>query len=207
VTNRVMVFVDYWNFQLGLNDRHAKKAGVKEYRFRLDWVALGPHLAREASQLLGDGGHSYDGMYVYTSYAPGTEEGKKFQNWVTSFLERQPGIKVDCRERRPKFAPKCPACHAVIETCPKCNERIKATVEKGVDTQIVTDMIRLAWEGAYDVAVLATLDADLVPAVEFLRAKGRKVVQAGFPPRGAALSRACYASLDAAKSCESLRRS
>jgi uncharacterized LabA/DUF88 family protein len=65
-----------------------------------------------------------------------------------------------------------------------------------VDTLIATDMIRLAWEDAYDVAVLATSDSDLVPAVKFLDLKGRKVIQAGFLPIGRDLATACWASFD-----------
>jgi uncharacterized LabA/DUF88 family protein len=57
-------------------------------------------------------------------------------------------------------------------------------------------MIRLAWESAYDIAVLATSDSDLVPAVEFLDVKGLKVIQAGFPPTGANLATKCWASFD-----------
>ena len=57
-------------------------------------------------------------------------------------------------------------------------------------------MIRLAWEQAYDVAVLAASDSDLVPAVEFLIAKGIKVIQAGFPPIGVDLATACWGSFD-----------
>jgi uncharacterized LabA/DUF88 family protein len=57
-------------------------------------------------------------------------------------------------------------------------------------------MIRLAWEGAYDVGVLASMDSDLVPAVEFLALRGRKIVQAGFPPKGTDLATACWASFD-----------
>lgn len=73
------------------------------------------------------------------------------------------------------------------------------TVEKGVDTAIVTHMIRLAWEDAYDVAILASADADLVPAVEFLDLRGVRIIQAGFPPHGSHLSRACWATIDAYK--------
>jgi len=73
---------------------------------------------------------------------------------------------------------------------------LAGTVEKGVDTAIATDMIRLAWEDAYEVAVLVSSDADLVPAVEFLDLKGRKVIQAGFPPKGVSLATACWASFD-----------
>ncbi|MEX2230053.1 MAG: NYN domain-containing protein [Dehalococcoidia bacterium] len=70
------------------------------------------------------------------------------------------------------------------------------TEEKGVDTAIVTDMIRLAWEDAYDIAVLVSSDRDFIPAVQFLDDRGFKVVQAAFPPKGADLARACWGSFD-----------
>ena len=46
------------------------------------------------------------------------------------------------------------------------------------------------------VAVLATSDSDLVPAVEFIISKGARVVKAGFPPTGVDLATACFASFD-----------
>jgi uncharacterized LabA/DUF88 family protein len=67
-------------------------------------------------------------------------------------------------------------------------------------------MIRLAWEGAYDVAVLASLDSDLVPAVEFLATKAIYVVQAGFPPKGVDLGRACWGTFDVFADKEEIRR-
>jgi uncharacterized LabA/DUF88 family protein len=79
-------------------------------------------------------------------------------------------------------------------------------VEKGVDTLIATDMIRLAWEGAFDLAVLATSDADLVPAVQFLNLKGHRVIQAGFPPAGTDLATACWASFDVFRDRAQIRR-
>ncbi len=60
----------------------------------------------------------------------------------------------------------------------------------------MTDMIQLAWENSYDIAVLVTSDRDFIPAVEFLSSKGKKVVHAGFPTRGFDLSRRCWASFD-----------
>jgi uncharacterized LabA/DUF88 family protein len=57
-------------------------------------------------------------------------------------------------------------------------------------------MIRLAWENAYDVAVLATSDSELVPAVKLLSLKGLKVIQAGFPPKGVDLATSCWGSFD-----------
>jgi NYN domain len=194
---RVMVFIDYWNFQLRLNQLEAREKGVKDYRFKIDWSILGPVLAHQACQAVNIANPVFEGCTVYTSFNPGTEEGKRFHHWATTWLGKQAGMTVEIRERKPKNPPRCPSCYAEIAVCPSCAQPIKATVEKGVDTLIATDMIRLAWEQAYDVAVLATSDADLIPAVELLRLKARKVIQAGFPPAGSDLATACWASFNA----------
>lgn len=194
---RIMVFVDYWNFQLRLNQLEARARGEADYRYKIDWAILGPVLAKRACDAVKIADHVFEGCTVYTSFNPSTEEGRKFHRWATTWLGRQVGVNVEIRERKPKSLQRCPNCHVEISTCPHCQQPIKATVEKGVDTLIATDMIRLAWEEAYDIAVLATSDADLIPSVEFLSLKARKVVQAGFPPQGSDLARACWASFDA----------
>lgn len=196
---RVRVFVDYWNVQLTINSLEARQRGQQDYRFKVDWKALGPWLARKACELLCmASSYSFDGVIIYASYNPKTMEGAGFSKWAHTWLDRQPGVNVVCLERKPKALPKCPTCHRPIEYCPHtpCGAKIEATIEKGVDTYIATDMIRLAWEGAYDIAVLASSDSDLVPAVEFLSQKGAKVIQAGFPPHGVDLATACWASFD-----------
>lgn len=197
---RVRVFIDYWNFQLTLNGKEAGARGVKDYRFKVDWRGLGQWLARKACEEAGipSAQHSFEGVIIYSSFNPKSVEGRGFNKWATTWLDRQPGVSVKCLERKPKALPRCPACHREIESCPHedCGQRILATVEKGVDTFIATDMIRLAWENAYDMAVLASSDGDLVPAVEFLDQKAMRVVQAGFPPVGVDLATACWASFD-----------
>jgi len=70
------------------------------------------------------------------------------------------------------------------------------TVEKGIDTAIATDMISLAWEDAWDIAILVSSDRDFIPVVEFLIAKGRRVINAYFPPKGIHLARTCWSSID-----------
>ncbi|HEV8240059.1 MAG TPA: NYN domain-containing protein [Thermoanaerobaculia bacterium] len=195
---RVRVFVDYWNFQLSLNEV------TGDPKFGVNWKTLGAWLSQKAAALVGVPSHSYDGCIIYTSYHPSTDQN--YHRWATTWLNAQPGVTVNCLERRAKAAPKCPACHRPIVDCPHCTLPIKATVEKGVDTMIATDMIRLAWEQAYDIAVLATQDADLVPAVQFLNLKGRKVVHAGFPPKGRHLAAACWASFDVGKDAAQIRR-
>lgn len=205
---RIMAFVDYWNFQLGLNLLEARDRGLNDFRFKVDWFTLGQWLAKKACGAAGldPAAATFEGVTIYTSFNPSSEEGKKFRGWATGTLARQPGVRVECRERRSKQPPRCPACYQRIETCPHCSRPIQPTVEKGVDTLIATDMIRLAWENAYDLAVLATSDADLVPAVEFLRIKAQKVVQAGFPPHGTELATACWASFDVGRSRHEIAR-
>ena len=204
---RVRVFVDYWNFQLTLNHRIEETRGLSDVRFKIDWPKLGPWLAQRACATIGVTDFSFDGVILYASHDANTDEGRKFHSWITGWLAKQPGIRVECRERKPKAPPKCPACHMTISVCPHCSQPIRGTQEKGVDTLIATDMIRLAWEGVYDVAVLATSDRDLVPAVEFLNLKGQKIVHAGFPPLGADLAKACWASFDVLPLAAEIERS
>ncbi len=61
---------------------------------------------------------------------------------------------------------------------------------------MVTDLIRLAIANSYDSAVIASSDADMVPAVAFVQTLGKKIIQAGFPPSGVDLATECWGSFD-----------
>lgn len=194
--SRIRLFIDYWNLQLTINEIVSERTGVPDSRFLIDWLRFPGLVASKAASVAGVDQFSYDGTIVYCS-SDNSPEGVKFRNWAQNWLNRQPGIQVECRARKPKARLHCPSCNGkVIPLCPVCSNPIRGKTEKGVDTAIATDMIRLAWEGAYEIAVLVSLDADLVPAVEFLDAKGRKVIQAGFPPKGKDLMTACWGSFD-----------
>ncbi|HVQ91878.1 MAG TPA: NYN domain-containing protein [Mycobacteriales bacterium] len=65
-----------------------------------------------------------------------------------------------------------------------------------MDAAIVTDLLSLAWQNAFDVAVLLSSDADFVPAVERIQEKGLKVINAGWQGKGHELRAACWASFD-----------
>ena len=189
---RVRGFVDYWNFVLAMKRWNAS--------FKLDWKAFGPWLCTQAGGLGLDvaqhGRIRYEGLHVYSSYNPQNPADAPFRKWATNTLDRFPGVQVVMKERKPKHPPKCPKCHIPVATCPACAASMMGTVEKGIDTAIVTDMIKLAWEDSYDVGVLVSADRDFIPAVELLDAKGRKVVHAGFAPDGMELARKCWASFD-----------
>ena len=172
---------------------------AKGANFRLDWRRLGPRLAHEVANVslgtAGAGHVQFDGMHVYLSYNASTSSGRGLKNWALNVLDRFPGVQVVAKPRKRRRPPTCPACQTAIEQCPACGRSMEGTLEKGVDTAIVTDMIKLAWEDAYDVAVLVSSDADFVPAVQFLDSKGKRVIQGGFPPRGVDLARTCWASI------------
>ena len=182
------IFIDFWNFQLSV-------ISVVGNQYRIDWKKLPPWLIQEA-KLLVDPGLSYEGTRVYMSYHPGRPEDLRLRDWANNFLDRVPGVDVLMVERKPKNPPVCPSCHRVINPCPYCNSSTSGTIEKGVDTAIVTDLLSLAWEAAWDVAILITSDRDFIPAVEMLHRKGFKVINAHFPPTGMELSKVCWASLD-----------
>jgi len=104
---------------------------------------------------------------------------------------------VTVRERRPQVRViHCRACGYDAEKCPSCSERYVAKPEKGVDAAIVTDLLSLAWQEAFDVAILMSSDADFIPAVERVQEKGLKVINAAWRGKGHELKSACWASFD-----------
>lgn len=185
---KIKVFVDYWNFQLLVNKI------LNKDKSPIDWKGIGEWLAQEASILAKMDHYSYEGMNIYTSYNPSKDSS--YVNWIHNWLNRQPGIQVNCLERKLKRAPDCPTCYTTIALCPKCKANMEGSEEKGVDALIVTDMISLAWENSYDMAILASSDRDLIPAVKYLSGKGKKVIHAGFASIGSDLSKSCWAYLN-----------
>ncbi len=52
--------------------------------------------------------------------------------------------------------------------------------EKGVDVQIAIDLVIGAVEENFDIAVIVSSDTDLIPAVKYIRSKGKIVEYVGF---------------------------
>ncbi len=188
---RYHVFVDFWNYTLS--------AQREIENFSTDWKKLPKILTREAGTLVDQSALAiYSGMNVYGSYNASTE--KSLKHWAQSVLDAFPGVNAQFKARtKIRGFPSCPTCHDEIKACPSCQSDMRGTEEKGVDTRLATDLVSLAWEGAFDVAVLVTADQDFVPAAEILQHKGIKVIHAGFPPNGMLLKQKCWASLEIPK--------
>jgi len=52
--------------------------------------------------------------------------------------------------------------------------------EKGVDVLIAVDLLVGTYENIYDTAILVSSDTDLIPAIEKVRLKGKKIEYIGF---------------------------
>ncbi len=52
--------------------------------------------------------------------------------------------------------------------------------EKGTDVKIATDLVIGAVDNIYDTAILVSSDTDLIPAIKYLKYKGKKLEYVGF---------------------------
>ena len=196
---KTRIFVDFWNFQLDVIFKKGDK-------YRIDWTKLSPWLMNEAQKIVGNK-LNFEGMQVYMSFDPRKPADKNLRNWASNYLDRKvPGVNVIMKRRKPKNPPVCPTCQITIDPCPKCGNSIIRSLEKGIDTAIVTDLLSLAWEGAWDVAILLSSDRDFIPAVELLHKKGFKVLNGHFPPTGAHLAKTCWASIDLNKALANIKK-
>ena len=197
---RIRIFVDFWNFQLQWNDTAPN--------LKIDWPKLPGVLLKKTEMVAGIDNYQYDGTIVYSSVDMTTPVGGKHKGWLKTFLDRQPGINVYTRERKPHPKPVyCRECGGTIADCPLCNKPLKRAAEKGIDSAIITDMFSLAWANAYSVAILVTSDADYVPAVENLQAKGFKIINGAWKNIGYELRGKCWAAFDIDELIPLLKRS
>jgi hypothetical protein len=187
---RARVFIDFWNFQLGWND--ATGPGVQ-----CDWKLLPRTLVGATEGLLATTGSNVSVTLEETLVHASVNEAreKPLHNWLTNFLDQQPSFDVKVRTRRPRAKKVyCRSCQTETSECSSCGEPFISNGEKGVDAALVTDLLSLAWQRAYDVAILVSGDADYVPAVEYVQSQGLKVINAVWASKGHDLRNACWGS-------------
>ncbi len=84
---------------------------------------------------------------------------------------------IDQARKKAKF---CKECDAKIPSFLADAHLSKLSKEKGIDIMLVTDMVQGAFQNRYDVALLATGDADFVPAVQLVQNLKKEVVNLHF---------------------------
>jgi len=183
------IFIDFWNFQLNWNSRASNAP--------CDWKALPRVLLAESRKLL-EAASTTNALelhetLVYASVKASGDENLK--NWLNTFLDRQPGFRVESKTRRVRSgAIWCNSCQTTIGSCPHCNVPLQRSPEKGIDAAIATDLLSLSWQGVLDIAILVSGDADFIPAVERIQQQGLKVVNATWQHHGHELAHTCWGS-------------
>lgn len=187
--DRVRIFIDFWNFQLGWNEFH-RAAGREPKDARIPWDEALPRTLVERANPKG----LYVGTHVYASIDPQSGADKRLNRFLHA-MDGFPGYSVTVKERRPASAVKCTneKCRERIAACPVCKEPLRRTVEKGIDTALLTDLIRSAFDNTFDQAILVTEDSDFIPAVKFIQERWTKqIVHAFFRGKSDELRNACW---------------
>lgn len=189
---RIMIFIDFWNYELTMKDLDSE--------FLTDWFKLPEAIVEEAGKILGEP-LQYERCFIFGSYDPDSKKDIKLKAWATRVLSKIPGVQVSFVPRQKRR--KGPFCigdkgdeHHEITVCPVCQSSMLGTQEKGVDTQLVTEMLDMAFSDRCDVVVLLSADKDFIPAVEKLINRNIKVIHASFPKHGNELSAKSWASFD-----------
>ena len=170
------VFVDFWNFQIGWNDWCVKQIGNRK---QIPWPTLPTELIR----------HGYPkqdvrfcGIHVYASVNPHSPKDLSLKKWLTNELRSYTGYSVSVFDRARKQRP-----------CPHCGEDIESTIEKGVDSALITDILTMGFDDLYDVAILISGDADHAPAIEYIQKhKNKQVTRVYFKRHGHTLRNTCW---------------
>lgn len=183
------IFVDFWNFTLQWQSR---SAGADA-----DWRALPSVLHAKTEEIVRTAGAAdelqLEETLVYASYEPGRDD--KLRGWLDSWLHPQPGFRVIGSERSwRRRSIHCRECGSTTTACPHCRAELGHAGEKGIDVKIVTDLVAMAWEDAYSVAVLLSSDKDFIPAVECLQERNYKIINATWSGAGVELARTCWAA-------------
>ena len=198
---RAMIFVDFWNYTLNM----------KNYDpcFKTNWYELPWAITKALISLLkiNVDVFSYQGMFIAGSYDPHKELG--LYNWASNTLVQVSGARVDFKPRQKVQSGPC--CigpdHHEITQCPICANSMLGTREKGVDAQIVIEMMKCAWEGAYNVGVIVSNDRDFTPAVSHLADKGIRFVHGRFRSSGGhELRKICWSEIEMTRICSEFKR-
>ena len=184
---RVRVFVDYWNFAgnwCGITGMQPDK--------NLDWAVFPQAIldALDGIPQLRNRRKEFRAIKVYSSIRPPGvaeftrvseevqfEEEKRLQRWFQDHLDQLTAYTVD-------ITPKADEPLA----CEVCNRQNSHLVEQGVDTKIAIDLVSLASNDLFDIAVLITEDGDLVPSMQCVQdSLDKQVVHIGFRDKKSAV--------------------
>lgn len=183
----VRIFIDFWNFQLCWNDAHPFDKAKGEGPTKIDWKSLPSVLMNELPQALGGikEGLQFKGVNVYASVNPDprSKDGP-LKGFLIKNLNQMVGYRVHVSDRKERHAKDAQG------------RDIVRTVEKGVDTRIVTDLFSGAINNSFDVALLVSNDSDFCPAVATIQDRlDKQIIHVGFRRGGDEIRAACWSHI------------
>ena len=150
---KVIVFIDGSNHYNLLKNLFNNSKSLKDFNFEFF-----------IKKLVGD--RTLVRAYYYTApldWKKDKETYKKQQRFFEE-LKKIPNFKlILCRMQKVKIDGK--VCYQVKED----------------DIHLAVDMVKLAYNNAYDIAILVSSDGDFIPAVEAVQEIGKSVENIGFP--------------------------
>jgi uncharacterized LabA/DUF88 family protein len=156
---RVALFIDGQNFYSGWRD--SAQGRRIDFSTMADWIL---------KQVGGDtlwGAHYYTGIDLVTNES--TENGAhKLLNFL-EVLETQPGYFVHRFPRRSQRL-----------KCTSCDEDVKYTQDRELDSGFVSDIVRYAANDSFDILVLLSANPDYTPALKAVGAMGKQTFVASW---------------------------
>lgn len=152
---RVIVYVDGFNFYYGLKDKHWRKY------YWLDMVKFFEQFMRDGQRLL---------FVKYFSARPHDADKSKRQD---TFFQ--------ANMRNPKFRLVLGKYLRKTITCFNCKNVINTYEEKESDVNLATQIVADAYQDKCDIAIVVSADSDMAPAIELAMEAGKKVF-VYFPP-------------------------
>ena len=147
--SRVIVFIDGFNVYHALND--VNKQGLSPYR-KYKWLNY-----CELSKLFLSASDVITDIYYFSAIFHLDPEKAK-RHWLYINVLRDTGVKYVLG----RFTPE-------TNICPLCKKVFQVLKEKRTNVNIAVHMVKLAYEDAYDKAILLSGDSDLIPAIEVIR--------------------------------------
>lgn len=142
-----MVFIDGNNFESAVNSLYKRET-------RLDYLKLANYIAKKL-----DG--SLQRLYYYTAKGNRDKEKAKSTQNFANYLNTK--------------IPRCIAKVGFLQFKGTDKSGNDIYEEKGTDVNIAVDMVSLAFQNAYDEAVLLSADTDYEPAINIVRGYGKNV--------------------------------
>lgn len=169
--NRVVVFVDGFNLYHAIDDldrdpKTRRPTNTKHYLKWLDIWSLSKALIHPKNDVLVGG-------YYFSAYAGWINQDAQDRHRTYVAALKSSGIKdvMGTFKKKPR-------------KCPSCKHEWDGHEEKESDVNLAVYLVRLAFENAFDKAIIFTADTDLAPAIRVVReAFPNKEIRVAIPER------------------------